>query len=272
MAELNTRTVTAEGAEPDFWLMVLHGIYGAGRNWGSVARGLVSGRPEWGAVLVDMRQHGESLGFEGPHTIERTAEDLAAVEAPGGIRAVLGHSFGGKIALLRGRDDPAVEQVWVVDSTPAAREPEGGAWAMLRVLRRVPESFDDRDAAVSALEAEGVARPVAVWMTTNLEWRDGAYRWRLDLDDMEALLRDFFRTDLWELVESPREGLEIHFIRATESSVLSLEQAERIRAAGRETGRVFIHDVQGGHWLNGDNPEALVDLIGSRLPGPPPSD
>jgi pimeloyl-ACP methyl ester carboxylesterase len=266
MGELNTRLTTADNASPERWLMVLHGIYGAGRNWGSVARGLVSARPEWGAVLVDMREHGESSGFAEPHTIEATAGDLEAVDVPGRIRAVLGHSFGGKIALLRARDDEAVEQVWVVDSTPEAREPEGGAWEMLQVLRRMPEQFQDRDEAVRALEASGVARPIAVWMTTNLERTDDTFRWAIDLDTMEALLRDFFRADLWELVESPRDGVELHFIRATESPVLGLAQADRIRAAGRRTGRVFVHDVQGGHWLNGDNPDALVELIGARLP------
>lgn len=267
MAELNSRIVKADGAEPDRWLAVLHGIYGAGRNWGNVVRAAVAERPEWGGILVDLRQHGDSLGFEPPHTIERTAGDLDDLAAPGPIRAVLGHSFGGKIALLRGRDDEAVEQVWVVDSTPEAREPSGSAWGMLRVLRSLPEGFGDRDEAVAALEDRGVAPGVALWMTTNLDRHDdGGYRWRIDLDDMEALLRDFFRSDLWPVVESPRESLEIHFIRATESAVLGLEQADRIRAAGRRTGRVFVHDVQGAHWLNADNPEALTELLTRHLP------
>lgn len=266
MVELNTRRVTAEGRSPEKWLVVLHGIYGAGRNWASVARGVVEARPDWGAVLVDLREHGESVGFEPPHTLEETAGDLDGLETPtGGVRAVLGHSFGGKVALLRTRYDRGLEQVWVVDSTPEVREPEGGAWEMLRVLRAVPESFEDREAAVRALQAEGVAHPVALWMTTNLDWREDAYRWRLDLDTMEALLRDFFRTDLWDVVESPPPGLEIHFIRATDSSILSLEQAERIRTAGRHTGSVFLHDVPGGHWLNADNPDALVELLARHL-------
>lgn len=265
MAELSTRAVAAQEASPEKWVGVLHGIYGAGRNWRSVARALVGARPDWGGVLVDLREHGESRGFQPPHTLERTARDLGALEAPGPVRAMLGHSFGGKVALLRARDDQTLEQVWVVDSTPEARQPEGGAWEMLRVLRAVPGSFEDRDAAVRALEAEGVAQPVALWMTTNLHWRDDAYRWRLDLETMEALLRDFFRTDLWEIVESPRPGVEIHFIRATDSSILGLEQAERIRMAGRRTGAVFLHDVVGGHWLNADNPDALVELLAKHL-------
>lgn len=264
MAELSTTTVTAEDGAPEQWLAVLHGIYGAGRNWRSVTRAIVRERPDWGGVLVDLRQHGDSLDFEPPHTLDRTARDLDGLET-GPVRGVLGHSFGGKIALIRGRDDPDIEQVWVVDSTPEAREPEGGAWEMLQVLRALPDRFDDRDAAVDALAGAGVDRPVALWMSSNLERGDAGYTWRIDLDDMEALLVDFFETDLWDIVESPRSGLEIHFIRATRSPVLEAEVLGRIREAGVRTGQVFLHDVAGGHWLNADNPDALVDLIAPRL-------
>jgi esterase len=214
------------------------------------------------------------MGFEGPHTLAGAAADLDAVGSgsasdwgAGSFGAVLGHSFGGKVALVRAAEDPGIRQVWVVDSTPEARDPEGGAWDMLASLRRLPATFEDRDAAVAALEAEGVAHAVALWMTTNLAWREDRYEWSLDLDDMEALLLDFFRTDLWPVVEEPREGLEIHFIRATGSRVLSAEAVGRIRAAGEGSGRVFLHDVQGGHWLNVDNPDAVIALLARHLPG-----
>jgi esterase len=264
-AELNTREIVARGASPAQWMAVLHGIFGSGRNWGSVARSLVRARPEWGALLVDLRQHGESMGFEAPHTLERTAADLAALSDARAIRALMGHSFGGKIALLRGRDDEGVQQVWVLDSTPEVFEPSGGPWSVLRILRTVPDRYDSRDDAVAALEEQGMERGLSLWMATNLERRHDAYVWRLDQDDMEAMLLDFYRTDLWPLVEEPRAGLEIHFVRATGSSVLSADAVGRIRAAGEATGQVFLHDVQGGHWLNADNPDALVDLMARGL-------
>ena len=264
MPELSTQKVTAEDTAPSRWLAVLHGIYGAGRNWRSVTRDLVRDRPEWGAVLVDLRQHGGSTGFEPPHTLDRTAADLDGLRVSP-VRAVLGHSFGGKVALIRGRDDPAIRQLWIVDSTPEAREPEGSAWEMLEILRALPDRFEDRDEAVEALVGRGVDRPVALWMTTNLDRTDDGYAWRIDLDEMETLLRDFFETDLWDVVESPRDDLEIHFIRATRSPVLGLDTLTRIREAGLRTGRVFVHDVIGGHWLNADNPDAVVELMGRRL-------
>jgi len=72
-AEIATQDVMAPGESPDRWFAVLHGIFGSGRNWASVARRVVRARPEWGAVLVDLREHGESVGFEPPHTLDRAA-------------------------------------------------------------------------------------------------------------------------------------------------------------------------------------------------------
>lgn len=255
--------------EPGRWLLVLHGIYGAGRNWGSVARRLVRERPDWGAVLVDLRQHGESMGFPGPHTLEAAADDLRALVRHESLTApaVLGHSFGGKVA-MRYAADPvgSLESLWVVDSTPDAGEPTGSAWRMLEVLRRHPGPFPSRGAGVEAVEAEGFPHPVARWMATNLERTDaGRYRWRLDVGDMESLLRDFFRSDTWDVVDSPPEGTTVHVVKARDSSILDEAACERIEAAGRGGEAVRLHRLEGGHWLNADNPGALVALLTREL-------
>jgi pimeloyl-ACP methyl ester carboxylesterase len=249
-------------------MLFLPGIYGAGRNWASVARRVVKDRPEWGAALVDLRQHGASQGFPPPHTLAAAAADLEelVVERKLAAGAVIGHSFGGKVALIYAQMRPEdLEQVWVVDSTPDAGNPRGSAWEMLRVLRTVPESFAERGEGVAALEAAGLERPLAQWMATNLEADDGRWVWRLDPDEMEELLRDFFRTDAWSVVEDPPDGVDIHFVKAEASSVLSEAACERIEAAGEGSGRVFLHRVSGGHWLNADNPDALVQLLVASL-------
>ncbi len=246
---------------------MLHGIYGAGRNWGQVVRRVVRRREDWGALLVDLRQHGDSQGFAPPHTIAAAARDVSDLVRASGLKAgaVLGHSFGGKVALRYAQERPPdLKQVWVVDSVPESRAPEGSAWEMLAALRRVPGAYESRQAAIEALSRQGIAVPVAQWMVTNLEWRDGRYHWRIDFDDMEALLRSFFDTDLWSVVEDPPPAVELHFVRATRSMVME-QSVARIRAAGERT-RVTVHDVEGGHWLNADNPDALVDLLVRGLP------
>jgi pimeloyl-ACP methyl ester carboxylesterase len=265
--KLATTQVTTNNAEPKRWLQMLPGIFGSGRNWGSVARRLVRARPDWGVLLVDLRQHGASQGFPPPHTVAAAAGDLGQLQDNGQpVAAILGHSFGGKVALTRAAQRPSsIEQVWIIDSTPAPHPPSGSAWSMLGVIRTLPDRFENRDAVVEALALQGVQRPVAQWMATNVEESENGYRWRFDIDAIEQLLVDFFDTDLWSIVEDPPEGLEVHVVKAEESSVLSGANLERADRATRN-GRTFLHRVAGGHWVNADNPQALHALLIEYLP------
>ena len=252
-------------------MLLLHGIYGAGRNWGTIARRLVRARPEWRVVLVDLRSHGQSPRLA-PHTIDCCAADLLDLEDHLGrpADAVLGHSFGGKVALVYGRQrggggGTAPLQLWIVDSSPSAGRPGGGAWRMLGMLRRHPGPFGSRAEAVDAVASEGFPPLVANWMAINAVRTDAGLVWRLDPDEMEAYLRDYFRTDAWGVVERPPAGTSLHFIRALGSSVLDEAAGTRIRAAARATGRVRLHEVAGGHWVNTENPEALLELLVAGL-------
>lgn len=283
MTTLHHEIVEAPGAAPSRQMLLLHGIYGAGRNWGSVARRLVRARPDWRVVLVDLRSHGQSPALA-PHTLACCAADLLDLEDQLGraADAVLGHSFGGKVALLyaRGRGaggalrradvgapqrPDAPLQLWIVDSSPGAGRPGGSAWRMLGMLRRHPGPFGSRAEAVDAVASEGFAPLVANWMATNAVRTDTGLRWRIDPDQMEAYLRDYFRTDAWDVAATPPEGASVHFVRALGSSVLDDAAVRRIRAAARDTGRVFLHEVDGGHWVNTENPEALLGLLVAGL-------
>jgi len=64
----------------------------------------------------------------------------------------------------------------------------------------------------------------------------------------------------------PPPGLEAHVVKAEESSVLDEPACARIEAAGVRTGRVHLHWVAGGHWVNADNPDTLVGLLETELP------
>jgi esterase len=130
---------------------------------------------------------------------------------------VLGHSFGGKVALVhaaRGHDQ--LTQAWVVDSTPEARAPSGSAWRMIEVVRGLPPAFPRARGATAALVDRGYA-PARRFVdgVESGPSATGVYRWRLDFDVMEALLADFFSRDLWPLVESPPEGVDIHFVKVS---------------------------------------------------------
>ncbi|QQR80105.1 MAG: hypothetical protein IPJ69_12345 [Deltaproteobacteria bacterium] len=49
---------------------------GRGRNWQRFATELVQRKPDIEAVLVDLRLHGESQGFDPPHTVRACGEDV----------------------------------------------------------------------------------------------------------------------------------------------------------------------------------------------------
>jgi len=266
---LHHEFLTADGVTPSRWLYLLHGIFGSGRNWGSVARRLVRARPEWGVVLVDLREHGASEGFPPPHTVDACAADLAVLAASTGrpVDALLGHSFGGKVALAFVDGGGAPAQLWVVDSTPDTGRAGGTAWQMLERVKGLPDHFGSRDELVDRLGEVGISQPVARWMATNLQGDPTqGYRWRFNLAAIEELLLDFFTRDLWNVLESPPQGTEIHLIRALQSSVLSDAAIGRIQGMEGK-GTVFLHPVEGGHWVNADNPDALHDLLTAGLPG-----
>ena len=127
---------------------ILHGILGSHRNWRSFARRLAADLNGWRFILVDLRCHGESASMAGPHRLSDCANDLQAIERELAqpIHAVVGHSFGGKVALewsTRSRPNPA--QVIVLDS------PAGGTAA--RVQSSLAEAQDGpMDTDTSAVE------------------------------------------------------------------------------------------------------------------------
>ncbi len=258
----------ASSAEPPHVLYVLHGIFGAGRNWAGVARRLVRDRSDWGVRLIDLRQHGASQGFTPPHTLEAAARDLYELsqqleESP---HAMLGHSFGGKVALMYAREHgESRRHLWLIDSTPEAGAPGGSAWQMLQLVRKAPVEFEARQDLVAFLSQRGIPVATAQWMATNLEKGEHAYRWRFELQAIEELLQSFFQTDLWDVIEQPPNQAQVHIVKAKESSVLSDAAVQRILRIAQTNPRVHFHEVAGGHWLNADNPEALHTLLCTNL-------
>lgn len=248
-------------------LVMMHGIFGRGRNWQTIARAVVRARPEYACWLIDLPHHGDSPAGTHGDTVRGLAADVSEWCNTQGLTpdGILGHSYGGKVALAfadRRRDQPL--QVWVIDSTPEVKEPSGSAWGMIDVVRALPPRFATRDAAIGALVESGYALGVAQWMATNLESNDDGFAWKLDFVAMERLLVDFFATDLWEVVESPAAEHDLHFLKASESSAITAAAVERLAASSGR--RVHVHHRQGGHWIHAESPQVVTELLVTHLP------
>lgn len=264
-------------------MLVLHGILGAGSNFRSFARELARRRPGWGMVLVDLRMHGRSQGAPPPHTVEAAAADLqrlAAVLAGRGlaVRAVCGHSFGGKVALCYRRAAGAgLMQTWVLDASPGAapdawtrRDPQGRAErevvAVIEMLEALPRQFTGRDEFVAAVRQRGFSEMLASWLAMSLE-RDeaGPYRLRFELPALRALMSDFYASDLWSEVERPGQG-QLCFVVAGRSAALSAADRERLAQASAR-GLVRVDRIEeASHWLHVDAADRLLALVAAGLP------
>jgi pimeloyl-ACP methyl ester carboxylesterase len=229
---------------------------------------VVVARPEWGAVLVDLREHGGSQGFAAPHTIEACADDVGRlIEQSGKPAAVLGHSFGGKVALCyAGRKEAALRATFVIDSTPERASPRGDSWAVLGVAKALPVAFATREECVRALMEKGITESIARWFAMNVSLQEGRYRWRLDFGAIEALLENFFQKDLWKVIEEAIPSQPIMMVKAEGAEVLHEGSVARLETLGAHHGAVRVRRVAGGHWLNADNPEAMVALLVEGLP------
>lgn len=261
--------VTHAGATPDRAFLFLHGILGSGANLRTIARRFVAERPRWAAVLVDLRRHGRSLEMPGPDTLAQAADDVAALARalPFPARAVLGHSFGGKVALQWLASDPALEHVVVVDSNPGPRPDARGSEDTLRVidvLGALPYPFASKDAFVEAFLARDPRPTLAHWLAMSLRRGDDGFRFGPPIPSIRALLASYFAEDLWPVVETAHA--RVHIVVGERSSVL--DDADRARAdalAERSAGRVTVDRLPTDHWVHAEDPEGLLRVLFAHI-------
>lgn len=274
-------------AAPTRTAFVLHGVLGSARNWLSFMRKLAPRLPDWRFVLVDLRNHGDSHGQPPPHTLYACADDLVALAAHLGVEpeAVIGHSFGGKVALAYAarHGGPPLHQCWVLDAVPGALDPTdpsalGGdtheVVDVVAALRTLTLPIASRGALQETLRARGFGESFAGWMTTNLRPLDGGgFTWRFALEPIEEMLRSYFTTDFWPFLANTPAGLTVRVVRAERSDRWRPSALARLEQA-QHTGDVRLDVLpDAGHWLHVDNPDGLMDLLAAglneRSPRPP---
>jgi pimeloyl-ACP methyl ester carboxylesterase len=269
-ARLHHELITRPGARSERWLLLTHGIYGAGSNWRAIARKLTDRCPEWGVMLVDLRQHGRSEPGEPPHDLAACAGDLreAMTEVP--VAAIAGHSFGGKVVLAtRALAPSGLRQTWALDASPSAQlaaetDPANTVMRALALLERLPRTWSRRDDFVSAVVADGHAPALAQWLAMNVvPDASGVLALRLDLPAIREMLRDYYARDLWSAVEDRTLPGDVEIVIAERSP--SVNDADRRRLAAAPA-HVHVHHVDAGHWLQIDAPQDVVELFATRLP------
>lgn len=169
-------------------MLCLHGMSSSRKSWERLADHFSE---RYRVVAYDQRGHGDSAPFEGPMTLARSLRDLHDVMAEIGdpIDVLVGHSWGGAVALLAG--DVVAQRVVAID--PMLRQADGTWYA--EFLEELAEIFavegEARDQRVRAVYAD--------WPDIDRERKVHAVR-AMRSAPIERL-RDENPEETWQLVE-----------------------------------------------------------------------
>ncbi|KAM1092600.1 hypothetical protein ACFX19_020162 [Malus domestica] len=267
----------------------LHGILGSRKNWGTFTRRLAQEFPTWQFLLVDLRCHGDSASIKkrGPHSVSSTALDVLKLVQQLRLipRVIVGHSFGGKVALSM--VDQAAKpfarpvRVWVLDATPGIVRPGGDGEdhpeELISVLSTLPKEVSSKRDVVDALLQKGFSKDVAQWVVTNLRptkspgSSPSTFSWVFDLKGITEMYKSYEETNLWKIVEDVPRGVHVNFLKAERSlHRWALGDLQRIHAAEElaveEAGGVEMHVLEdAGHWVHADNPDGLFRILSSSF-------
>jgi esterase len=261
---LFSETVEPEGSTPSSTVLFLHGILGQGANLKTLAKRLVQQRQDLRVVLVDLRGHGRSLGREPPDTLATAADDIVKIAQSQtiAVTALVGHSFGGKVALRASSQLTELKHLVMLDSNPGIRLSAQGSEGTVRVLElleRFPGPWANRNAFIEAFEREGQNRMVGQWLAMQLGDVNGTLRFLPDLMRIRSLLQSYFQEDLWSLIDNAK-STAMHLVVATRSAVYSEEDIAHAQRAAH-TANVTVDLIDAGHWVHVDAFEPLVSLL-----------
>lgn len=251
------RITTGEG--PGTPVLLVHGLFGQGKNLGGIARRLAQGRR---VVSVDMRNHGDSFHHD-DHSYPALAADLAeVVEAEGGRMDVVGHSMGGKAAMMLALTRPErVERLAVLDIAPVAYpHSQSGYIDQMEALDLT--GLDRRSEADRRLAEILHAPSLRAFFLQSLDLKAQPPRWTLNL----KVLRD----EMDQLVGWPSEAVTAGRFPGPVLSIAGAE-SDYVDAAGEaEIRRLFpqaqFRKIAGaGHWLHADKPEETAEAVAAFL-------
>lgn len=228
-------------------LLIVHGLYGSARNWGAIAKRMSASRL---VLTVDQRNHGSS-DWHSSHSYLDMAADLAEVIADHGAPMdVIGHSMGGKAAMVLALQHPdLVRRLIVADIAPVSytHTQIGFIDAMRDLDFSLIEKRSDADRLL-ATEVEDAG--IRAFLLQSIDIK--AKRWRLNLDTLEA--------EMHKIMSFP--DLDAQFDNATlflsggASDYVQPEHRAGIKTLFPKARFARIPDA--GHWLHAEKPVEFI--------------
>jgi pimeloyl-ACP methyl ester carboxylesterase len=239
-----------------------HGLFGQGRNWTQIGKALADpSRPDRHRVLlVDLPHHGRS-GWEDGFDYLRIADQVAGLLDADDPVALVGHSLGGKVAMVLALRHPnLVERLCVVDVAPVAYDHLSQFETYVAAMRALDlGSLSRRDDADAAL-AEAVPDPtVRGFLLQNLR-RDGDdWRWQVNLDVLGEALPEIGGWPEDRLAGTASYRGPVLWVAGARSDYVTPAYAD---AMDRwfPTHR-WVTVKQAGHWVHSEQPAVFLEVL-----------
>lgn len=244
-------------------LIILHGLFGMGDNFQSVATELAR---KFRVYLVDQRNHGRSAHSE-VFSYEALSEDLAEFFYTQriGKTCLLGHSMGGKTAMHFTFQFPEmVDKLIVADMSPAARSITRQHLDVLNAMLVIdPNAYTSRAEIEKVLEL--ILRPDKlrkVVMKNLYRTDDHSFAWRPNIAAINQNISEVFKG-----IAPPPAASHIPtlFLKGEYSDYILKEDEELINSMFSSVS--FATIAGASHWLHADNPEDFVREVKQFLIG-----
>ena len=264
---LASRTVGEAGPRVVF----VHGLFGQGKNWTTIARGLADAHR---VTLVDLPNHGHSPWTDRVHYLDMVEMLAVELEHLGEPVTLVGHSIGGKVAMqLALRHPELLRALVVVDIAPVEYPVQGGRTddsdeeaspfaAYIDAMQALDlDSLTTRSDADDALRDAVPSRMVRSFLLQSLVREglgaDGGWRWRLNLELLErdlGELRGFPEPPPGATYDGP-----VLWIAGANSTYILPEDRPAMDALFPATRLVRIKDA--GHWVHSEQPEVFLRTL-----------
>lgn len=250
---------TEYGAGPP--LAILHGLFGSGRNWTTIARHLSASRR---VIALDLRNHGASPWEVSMDYVEMADDVRATLRARGHRRyALLGHSMGGKVAMTEAlRHGPEIERLVVVDIAPVTYPPHhlGLVQAMRALDLGAVARRSDADARLAAAVPDAAERG---FLLQNLVFDEGRARWRINLPAVEREMPGL--AGFPAMPDGAAYDGPALFVAGARSEYLPRDDEPAVRRLFPRAAVERIADA--GHWVHAEQPQAFLAVVERFLDG-----
>ena len=262
---------TSSLGESGSLVVFCHGLFGQGKNWTTIAKGLAA---DHRVTLLDLPNHGHSPWTDRVDYADMAELVAAELRSFGEPATLVGHSMGGKVAMqLALRDPGLLRALVVVDIAPVEYPVSGGRTddpdeeaspfaAFIAAMRALDlDALETRADADDALRSAVPSRMVRSFLLQSLvregAGADGGWRWRLNLELLER--------DLGELRGFPEPPPGAHYdgpvlwIAGANSHYVLPDDRARMEELFPNTRLVRVKNA--GHWVHSEQPEVFLETV-----------